>query len=425
MGSEWRVRSLSEAARIISGGTPRTSVPEYWGGDIPWLSVKDFNIGYRRVYEAEKHITALGLQESSTEVLEPGQVIVSARGTVGVVAQVGCAMAFNQSCYGLDARPEICCNDFLYYLLVHTTRALRSLAYGAVFDTITQQTFDQVMVRLPPLPEQHAIAHILGAMDDKIELNRRMSATLEEMARALFRAWFVDFEPVRAKQAGRQSVSAPGALADLLPDKLAPSELGPIPEGWRVGRLGKLFSVTMGQSPPGESYNEAGKGMPFYQGRRDFGDRFPTRRVYCTDPRRLAHAGDTLMSVRAPVGDLNMASEECCVGRGVAAIRHRFGLRSYTYHAVSGVIRELELTTATGTVFSSISGQDLRDVCMIAPSRQTIETFEKLATPFDDRFEQLHIETATLASLRDALLPKLISGELRVEDAERWVEEGM
>src|SRR6185437_15207677 len=179
-------------------------------------------------------------------------------------------------------------------------------------------------IPLPPIHEQRAIAHILGTLDDKIELNRRMNETLEAMARALFKSWFVDFDPVRAKAEGRDT-GLPKHIADLFPDSFEDSELGEVPKGWTVGCVDDEFDLTMGQSPPGSTYNDVAKGLPFYQGRTDFGFRFPTRRVYCTAPTRLAKMGDTLVSVRAPVGDINMAAEDCAIGRGVAAVRHKSG----------------------------------------------------------------------------------------------------
>ncbi len=184
MGSEWKSYKLSDVINIIGGGTPKRSVSEYWGGDIPWLSVKDFNDNQRHVFVAEEKITEEGLNHSSTKMLYSGQLIISARGTVGALAQIITPMAFNQSCYGIDAKPEYAINDFLYYLMKFTISNLQQITHGAVFDTITMETFDQVYVKIPSLPEQRAIAHILGSLDDKIELNRQMNETLEVMARA-------------------------------------------------------------------------------------------------------------------------------------------------------------------------------------------------------------------------------------------------
>ncbi len=298
---------------------------------------------------------------------------------------------------------------------------------GAAYPAVLPEDIADAVIKLPPLPEQRAIAHILGTLDDKIELNRRMSETLEQMARALFKAWFVDFEPVRAKMEGRwqRGQSLPGLpahLYDLFPDRLVDSELGEIPEGWEVGSVDDEFDLTMGQSPPGETYNETGVGLPFYQGRADFGFRFPTRRVFCTAPTRLAKAGDTLVSVRAPVGDINMAMEDCGIGRGVAALRHKTGSRSYSYQFMQSIEEVFARFEAEGTVFGSIGKKDFYAIACVKPPRELVLAYEVRVSQLDDRIEVNERESRTLAALRDALLPKLLSGELRVKDAKRFLE---
>ncbi|MGP1680310.1 MAG: restriction endonuclease subunit S, partial [Burkholderiales bacterium] len=275
-------------------------------------------------------------------------------------------------------------------------------------------------IPLPRLPEQRAIAHILGTLDDKIELNRSMNETLEAIARALFKSWFVDFDPARAKTESRDA-GLPRPLADLFPDRFVESDLGDIPEGWEVGTVDDEFDLTMGQSPPGETYNEVGEGLPFYQGRTDFSFRFPTRRVYCTAPTRFANAGDTLISVRAPVGDINMASERCAIGRGVASARHKTGSRSYSYQFMRSIEEVFARFEAEGTVFGSIGKKDFHAIACAMPPPKLVVALETKLSPLDDRIEVNERESATLTALRDALLPKLISGELQVKDAERFV----
>ncbi len=227
---------------------------------------------------------------------------------------------------------------FVYYLA--RSPGFRAYAIGQMTGTSGRQRVPTIAIKnyylsLPPLDDQRYIAKVLGVLDDKIELNRRMCRTLEEMAQALFKSWFVDFDPVRAKMEGRwrPGESLPGLpahLYDLFPDCLVDSELGPIPKGWRIGPLSKYFDLTMGQSPPGSTYNDAGKGLPFYQGRAGFGFRFPESKRFCTAPTRIAESGDTLVTVRAPVGAINMAWEKCCVGRGVSVLRHKSGSSAYT-----------------------------------------------------------------------------------------------
>ena len=169
---------LSEIMDIIGGGTPKTSKPEYWNGNIPWLSVKDFNNDYRYVYETEKTITQAGLDNSSTKLLKRNDSIISARGTVGEMAMISYPMAFNQSCYGLHAKEGLVDEEYLYYLIKHNVVVLKKNTHGSVFDTITRDTFNGIEVDLPSLVEQKAVASILRDLDDKIELNNAINKNL-------------------------------------------------------------------------------------------------------------------------------------------------------------------------------------------------------------------------------------------------------
>ena len=309
---------------------------------------------------------------------------------------------------GLDAQ-------YLYYTL--RSKDFRRFAAAHATGTTVRRvrTADVLSYEfpLPPIEEQRAITRVLGALDDKVELNRRMSKTLEEMARARFQAWFVDFDPVHAKAEGRSS-GLPPDLDALFPESFEASELGEIPAGWDVRTLGDAFRITMGQSPPGKTYNQDGDGLPFYQGRTDFGFRFPSRRVYCTAPTRLAEPGDSLVSVRAPVGDVNMAMEPCSVGRGVAAVRHQSGSRSYTYYSMQSLRDTFERFEAEGTVFGSVNKKDFHGMPWISPPQALVAQFEKSCSVLDGRLETNERATASLSAQRDALLPQLLSGELRV-----------
>ncbi len=169
---------LSEVMDIIGGGTPKTTKPEYWNGSIPWLSVKDFNNDYRYVYRTEKTITQLGLENSSTKLLQKGDVIISARGTVGEIATIPFPMAFNQSCYGLRAKRDIVTADFLYYLIKYNVFVLKKNTHGSVFDTITRDTFDGIEIEIPNLQIQEKITSILSDFDEKIELNNAINDNL-------------------------------------------------------------------------------------------------------------------------------------------------------------------------------------------------------------------------------------------------------
>jgi type I restriction enzyme S subunit len=340
----------------------------------------------------------------------PGVTVGRSGASFGVVSYSACDYwPLNTALYVIDFHG----NDprFAYYFLQQFD--FQGYNSGSAQPSLNRNFIHPVPVDVPPLAEQRAIAHILGTLDDKIELNRRMNETLETMARALFKSWFVDFDPVRAKGEGRDS-GLPQRLADLFPARLVDSELGEIPHGWEVGSVDDEFALTMGQSPPGETYNEVGEGLPFYQGCADFGPRFPAHRMYCTAPTRLAKAGDTLISVRAPVGDINMATEDCAIGRGVAAARHRNGNRSYSYQFMLSLEEVFSRFEAEGTVFGSIGKKDFHAISCVRPPQAVIGAFEAMLAPIDSKIDVTERESLTLTGLRDALLPMLVSGEVRI-----------
>ena len=175
---EWKEYRYTDLATIIGGGTPKTSVPEYWSGEIPWLSVKDFVSVAKYVYSSEKHISELGLLNSSTKLLEKNDIVISARGTVGAMAMIPDPMCFNQSCFGLRGN-NIVDKNFLYYLTRTKVDELRKTAHGSVFDTITRETFDNLRCLVPPLQTQQKIGNILSSLDSKIELNKQINDNLK------------------------------------------------------------------------------------------------------------------------------------------------------------------------------------------------------------------------------------------------------
>lgn len=207
---------LSEIMDIIGGGTPKTSKPEYWNGDIPWLSVKDFNNDYRYVYETEKTITQAGLDNSSTKLLKRNDSIISARGTVGEMAMIPYPMAFNQSCYGLRAKEGLVDEEYLYYLIKHNVVVLKKNTHGSVFDTITRDTFDDIEVELPSLVEQEIVASILRDLDDKIEVNNKINKNLAEQIKTICTAWLSDYAPFGGVLPDDWSKTSLSSIADFV-----------------------------------------------------------------------------------------------------------------------------------------------------------------------------------------------------------------
>lgn len=408
---------LSSIIDIISGGTPQTSVDKYWeNGTIGWLSVTDFNNDIRYVYETEKKITEEGLNESNTKLLQYGDIIISARGTVGALAQIGKPMCFNQSCFGIRGKKDKVDNDYLYYALKNYVRHIKRRSQGSVFDTINLKSFDLMEIEIPKsVVEQQKIAKVLSDLDAKIELNNRINSELEAMAKMLYDYWFVQFDFPDTN--GKPYKSSGGKMVWNVELKRE------IPDGWESGVLSDISNITMGQSPPGESYNEEGNGMIFYQGCTDFGNRFPTIRKYTTSPTRFAKQGDILLSVRAPVGTLNVSKEDCCIGRGLACMNSKNDAITYLFGVMVNLKKTFDRRNAVGTTFGSITKDDLFSLPVVIPNEKTVEAFQNLVFPSFEKQNKIELENIELASLRDWLLPMLMNGQVTVGDAEQMVEE--
>ncbi len=267
------------------------------------------------------------------------------------------------------------------------------LTNGSVMMHITKASLERQIIHLPSLSAQRCIASVLSSLDNKIELNRRINENLEAQAQALFKSWFVDFGPFRD-----------GDFVD--------SELGMIPKGWRVGRLSEIADITMGTSPSGTSYNTEGKGDVFYQGRAEFGFRFPQRNMFTTEAKRFANINSVLVSVRAPVGDINVAEEKCCIGRGLSSVQSKKDFNSYILYLLKSLRPVFERFNGEGTVFGSINKKDFEELQIIVPPESTISKYELIAEIIDSQIKEKVFESRRLATLRDTLLPRLMSGEI-------------
>ncbi|MFM2196767.1 MAG: hypothetical protein RLZZ505_199 [Verrucomicrobiota bacterium] len=420
MSGEWKRTSLRDAGVTLIDCDHRT--PPAADSGYPYVAIPQLKEGRIALADARRISPEHFADWTRKAKPKHHDVILSRRCNPGETAHVpeGLECALGQNLVLLRADGTKLFPPFLRWLVrgPHWWEQVgKFINVGAVFESLKCAEIPHFKMPLPPLAEQKAIAAVLGALDDKIELNRRMNATLEAMARALFQSWFVDFDPVRAKLDGRPPAALDPATAALFPEHLEDSPLGHIPKGWKAGTVVEGFNLTMGQSPPGNTYNEDGNGLPFYQGRTDFGFRFPKRRIYCTAPTRYAKAGDTLVSVRAPVGDINMASEECCIGRGVAAVRHKSGATSFTYHSMANLYPDFARFEAEGTVFGSINKDSFEKLRFVIPPDEIVAAYERQAGPLDEQIRNLEEQSRTLATLRDTLLPQLLSGELSVQES--------
>jgi len=265
---------------------------------------------------------------------------------------------------------------------------------------VNRNYLHELEVDVPDPATQKRIAAQLSAFDDLIENNTRRIEILEEMARRIYREWFVHFH-------------YPGHENDGLVD--SGTELGEIPEGWEVKKLEDLCELTLGQSPKSEFYNEKGEGLPFHQGVKDFGDRYPTTTTWCSKIKRIAEEGDILFSVRAPVGRINIANTKMVIGRGLHAIRSKSDNQVFIYHQLEDKFQE-EDTMGSGTIYKSVTKKDMLNLKLIDPGQEMIEKFEEKAVPIFKQIKVFTDKNEKLKETRDLLLPKLISGGIDVEE---------
>ncbi len=312
---------------------------------------------------------------------------------------------------------------YLYYLLTqpHITDYLQTLASNSVssYPSISPNDLGNLMFQLPEFKIQCIMADVLTSLDSKIELNNRINAELESMAKTIYDYWFVQFDfPISAEQAkamgkpnleGKPYKSSGGKMvwnAELKRD---------VPEGWVSAELKDIANITMGQSPPGETYNEMGNGMIFYQGCTDFGLRFPSIRQYTTEPSRFAKQGDILLSVRAPVGTMNISLTDCCIGRGLAALNSKDNCTPFLFEVLRNLKQVFDRRNVDGTTFGAITKDDLYSLKIVKPTQKILNEFSLIFLPVFEKQNSIALEDIKLTELRDWLLPMLMNGQVKVK----------
>ncbi|RIL10646.1 restriction endonuclease subunit S [bacterium] len=422
MGGEWRERPLAELTDNFDGIRVPVKEADRRPGPFPYYG-------------------ASGVVDHVDDYLFDGEYLL--------IAEDGENLRTRKTPVAFLARGKFWVNNHAHIVRGNSEADTRFLMYalssadisgyltGSTMPKLTQGNLNRIPLLTPPLPEQRAIAHILGTLDDKIELNRRMSETLEAMARAHFKSWFVDFDPVRAKAEGRDP-GLPQAVADLFPDAFEDSELGEVPEGWRVEPLRDCVDVARGLSYKGSGLSD--DGMPMHNlnsiyegggykhdGLKRYDGEYRSQHVAC--------AGDLI------VANTEQGHHRLLIGY-TAIVPSRFGSESLFSHHIyrvrpkgdsklttdylchmlnTRVMHDIVSGYANGTTVNMLPIDGLQSPSILVPPARAIAAFSSFAAAARMRHEEMIEESRTLAALRDTLLPKLISGELRVKDAERFV----
>lgn len=358
---------------------------------IPVLNGSNLD-GFALKEESFRYVTESKADSLGKANAYKGDVVITHRGTLGQIVFIPEDSNFDryvisQSQFRVKCNEKILPEYLVYYF--HTRIGQYKLLSNASQVGVpalarASTTFQTIEIDLPDIVTQHKTVEILETIRKKIDLNTKINQNLQEQAKALYSNMIVD--------------KADGT--------------------WIPGTLSDVAIVTMGQSPKGDTYNEDGTGTVFFQGRAEFGFRFPTRRLYTIEPKRMAQSNDALMSVRAPVGDMNVAYEDCCIGRGLSAIRSKDGHQSYVLYTMFDLREQLDVFNGEGTVFGSINRDALNNMPISIPPKNVMDQFEAHVSPMDAAIRNNYEEVCRLESLRDSLLPRLMSGEIDVSEIE-------
>lgn len=405
----WPRKPLGTVASVASGYAFKSG--EFSDSGVPVIKIKNIRVGEVDLSDVQYVADSYRSLPSRYQV-HGGDVLISLTGSHlsqlnSVVGRVARHSANLPTCLLNQRGGKVIVKDmkaadlrFLFYALSEseTTRTIALKAHGAADQAnVSPSQVESVEIPLPPFPLQRRIAEILSAYDDLIENHRQRTKILEEMARALYREWFVHF-----RFPGHEKI------------KLVDSPLGLIPQGWQVKRLEEVCHLTMGQSPKSEFYNEAGEGQPFHQGVTNFGDRFPTDRLFCTVEGRIAEAGDILFSVRAPVGRMNIADKRIIIGRGLSAIRHKEGHQAFLWEQLRARFTEDDMM-GNGAIFAAVTKDDMQGIELLCPPAHLVRDATRQLEPLHNELGVSVRQNVNLRRTRDLLLPRLLSGRVNLK----------
>lgn len=397
-------------AEVTTGpfGT-QLSASEYVDLGTPIINVRNIGLGDVRSADLE-FVNSAKAAELDRHRLQAGDIVFGRKGAVERHALIGPTTdgwIQGSDCIRLRLHSETYRPRFASIAMRtpwHQRWMQNLCSFGAIMHSLNQEIVGLIELPAIGVDTQDRIIDAISPFDDLIENNRWRIEILEEMARLLYREWFVHF-----RFAGYEDV------------ELVDSSLGPIPKSWGETRLAEACSLVMGQSPKSEYYNDIGEGLPFHQGVSDFGHRFPTHTKWTTVDKRVAEAGDILFSVRAPVGRINVAPDRLVVGRGLSAIRALDEHQNFLLMQLKDKFA-VEDSIGGGTIFNAVTRKDMESIVLLRPTSSVVEEFEAVVAPMADLVANFSRQIIALQEARDLLLPRLVSGKLDVSELDLGLE---
>lgn len=423
----WQLVKLGDLGEVNRGRSrhrPRYAEHLY-GGPYPFIQTGDIKASGGRITSHTQTYSEAGLAQS--RLWPAGTMCVTIAANIAETALLTYPACFPDSVVGFIPDNVKCNVHFIEYMFRHLRQVIQHEATGSVQDNINLATLERLRFSLPPRDEQDAIAHILGTLDDKIELNRRMNETLEGMARAIFKSWFVDFDPVRAKAEGRQPTGMDPATTALFPDSFEDSPLGKIPKGWKAGTILDHATLMSGGTPKTDRADYWNGNIPWASAK----DVSQCGQTFLIDTERtisdkgleesatqIVPAFCTVIVARgATTGRMVMFGRDVAMNQTCYALASSRKTPLALYCQLRSSVNSL-VQTAHGSVFDTITTSTFASSTIILPPQSILSAFERMASPLFQRVLSSSIESMSLTSIRDALLPKLLSGEIRVPDAD-------
>jgi len=403
--NEKKLSDLGEFRRGKSRHRPRNDPKLFKKGTHPLIQTGEIKKANLYISDHDACYNDFGLSQS--QLWPKDTLCITIAANIAETVLLGYPMCFPDSVVGFNAYPEESSELFMHYVFTYIRKAIQNSASGSIQDNINIDYLTGLNFKVPAKPYQDQIVAVLFALDKKIELNNRINTELESMAKTLYDYWFVQFDFPNSKGIPYKTSGGKMVYNQTLKRE--------IPYGWEDKTLSDIANITMGQSPPGDSFNEDGLGPIFFQGSTDFGWLFPTTRQYTTDPARMAQKGDILLSVRAPVGDMNIANNDCCIGRGLAALNSKDGFDGFLFYVMKYFKQIFDRRNSEGTTFGAITKDDLYTLPLAYPSKELLKRYDKIVSGYNKMIFDRSLEKQKLAELRDWLLPMLMNGQVTVK----------
>ncbi|EDQ2288700.1 restriction endonuclease subunit S [Salmonella enterica] len=406
--SHWQDKKLSDLGSFRRGKSrhrPRNDPKLFKNGVYPLVQTGEVKQASLYLNNHHSCYNEFGLSQS--EIWPKNTLCITIAANIAETALLSYPMCFPDSVVGFNAYQEESSEIFMHYVFTYIRRAIQNSASGSIQDNINVDYLTGLKFKVPLKAYQDKIVSVLSVLDYKIDLNNRINAELEAMAKTLYDYWFVQFDFPDAN--GKPYKTSGGKMVYNATLKRE------VPVGWAVNTLSQIANITMGQSPAGESYNEDGIGTLFFQGSTDFGWLFPTPRKYTTSPARMAKKGDILLSVRAPVGDMNIANADCCIGRGLAALNSKSHSDGFLFYVMKYFKQIFDRRNAEGTTFGSMTKDDLHSLQVVCPEPGLLKRYDDIVSEYNKMIFTRSLENQDLIKLRDWLLPLLMNGQITVK----------